>query len=360
VQLEWIELFLIAGGCFVALVIALVLTIGRTSLEIELSLEPQRVEAGEQSVGRVAATNVGTRRVLPVRLEAPVAKGIARFDVPSLAAGDTWDEIFVIPTERRGIVPVGPVSSMRGDPLGLARRALAWADPIDLYVHPKTVRLAGLTAGWIRDLEGHTTNDLSPSDVAFHTLREYVPGDDRRHVHWRTSARQGRLMVRQFVDTRRTHLGLILSTATTDYADEDEFELAVSIVASLGVGALVDDQMVSCTTGSRAMPSHTPNKLLDTLAGVDLGPRRADLTVLTRRSMQTVRGASVVVLLAGSHATPAALRAAAEVFHRDVRVVGIRAVPGAALRAQVVGSTAVLDVGDLAELPRVVRTAVAR
>ena len=35
------------------------------------------------------------------------------------------------------------------------------------------------TVGFIRDIEGATTQDLSSADVSFHALREYVPGDDR-------------------------------------------------------------------------------------------------------------------------------------------------------------------------------------
>ncbi len=90
--------------------------------------------------------------------------------------------------------------------------------PTDLYVHPRISSLERLGSGFLRDLEGQTTQDLSPSDVAFHTLREYVPGDDRRHVHWKTTARIGKLMVRQFVDTRRSFLSIVISTDPADYA----------------------------------------------------------------------------------------------------------------------------------------------
>jgi uncharacterized protein (DUF58 family) len=359
-RLGWDELLLVAGGCLVAVAVALVFTLGRASLDIGIELDPHRIVVGEQAVGRVSVTNTSPRRMLPARLEAPVGAGVARFEVPTLAAGASWDELFVVPTTRRSIIPIGPVSSVRGDPLGLARRALAWAEPVDLYVHPKTVRLAGLTSGWIRDLEGRPTNDLSPSDVAFHTLREYVPGDDRRHVHWRTSARLGTLMVRQFVDSRRSHLGLVLSTSSADFASDDEFELAVSTIASLGVSALVEDQAVTVTTGGRPLPAYAAPRLLDGLAGVELTARRADLASLVRHSVPIVRGASVVALVTGSRVAPTALRAAAQIFHHDVRVLAVRTQPGVQAALQTIGSTTVLDLGGLDDLPRVMRATVSR
>lgn len=359
-RLGWEELLLVAGGCVTVLVAALLMTLGRADVRIALTLEPQRVVVGEDAVGHVAVTNVGSHRTLGMRLEAPVGAGTATFDTPGLAAGETWEELFVIPATRRGIVPVGPVQSVRGDPLGLARRPLAWAERIDLYVHPRTIRLPGLTVGWLRDLEGRPTNDLSPSDVAFHTLREYVPGDDRRHVHWRTSARLGNLMVRQFVDTRRSHLGLVLSTNRADYTDEDAFELAVSVVGSLGLGALFEDQVVTLTTGPRALASHAPSRLLDSLAGVEAAQRPVPLTTTTRHAAPLVRGASVVALVTGGGISPAGLRAAADAFHHDVRVVGVRAVPGTELSFRTVGSLSLLDVGSLEDLPQVVRATVSR
>ena len=78
------------------------------------------------------------------------------------------------------------------------------------------------------------TTDLSSADVSFHALRDYVPGDDRRHIHWKTTARTNKLMVRQFEETRRAHLAISLSINTEEYASEDEFELAISAAASIG------------------------------------------------------------------------------------------------------------------------------
>ena len=141
----------------------------------------------------------------PIRLELRVGAAVARFNLPSLASGRQHDELFVIPTSRRAVVEVGPARTVRGDPLGLLRREVAWTGVTELFVHPRIVGLDPLGSGLLRDLEGQSSNDISMSDLAFHTLRDYAAGDDRRYIHWRTSARTGQLMVRQFVDTRRIH-----------------------------------------------------------------------------------------------------------------------------------------------------------
>ena len=359
-RLGWKELLLVAGGCLVATVLALASTAGRSPLSVELEMSPLRVTAGEQSVGRIAVQNTGRRRVFGIHLEAPIGTGVARFDAPSLGIGDSWDDIFIVPTPRRAILDVGPARTVRGDPLGLARREVISGERMELFVHPRIVRLVGSTAGWLRDLEGRTTNDLSPSDVAFHTLREYVPGDDRRHVHWRTSARLGRLMVRQYVDTRRSHLGLVLSTDLADYATDDEFELAVSIVGSLGVGALADDQTVTVTTGGKPLPAVNGQRLLDGLSGLERGRGAGDVRDLVKRSIPLVRGASVVALVGGSSMDPSILRGAAQRFGHDVRVLAIRAIPGVALARRELGSVFLLEVGDMADLARMMRATVSR
>ncbi|HEU5082427.1 MAG TPA: DUF58 domain-containing protein [Acidimicrobiales bacterium] len=352
-RLGWEELLILAGACIVALGLAVASTVGRLALDIDVDVEPRRVVVGDDAVGRVEATNRRGRRSLGARVEVPVGAGVAAFEVGTLAAGDRWEEPFVVPTHRRSVIAIGPARSVKGDPLGIARREVVSGGEVLLHVHPRTAVLPSVAAGWIRDLEGRTTNDLSTSDVAFHTLREYTPGDDRRHIHWRTTARLGTLMVRQFVDTRRSHLGLVLSTDRSDWASDDEFELGVSVLGSLGRTALLEEQEVTTVSGAHPIPSMTPTMLLDALCSVEREPDGLPLRGLAVRSLHFTRAASVVALVVGSAVDPAAVRAACEHYGRDVNVLAVRCRPGAEASRRRIGNVSMIEVGRLDDLARV-------
>ena len=351
-RLGWEELLILAGSCLVVLVLGVLSTIGRLGLDIDVHVSPVRVQVGGEAVGRVTVTNSRHRPAQGRRIEVPVGAGIAELEVGHLAAGETVEEPFVVPTHRRAVVPIGPARSVKGDALGVARREVVSGGEVELYVHPRTIMLPSFSAGWIRDLEGRTTNDLSPSDVAFHTLREYTPGDDRRHIHWRTTARLGTMMVRQFVDTRRSHLGLVLSTARRDWSDDDEFELGVSVLGSLGRTALFDEQEVTTVSGVHPLPSLTPNLLLDALTAVDLEDDGLALHDLVVRSLSFTRGVSVLALVVGSQVELRDLRAACEHYGRDVTVLAIRCRVGTDVSRQQVGNVSLFEVGDLDDLAR--------
>ena len=132
---------------------------------------------------------------------------------------------------------VKTVFDRRGRTLGLVRRVSTWDNPETLHVHPRTVRVPFEATGFQLDVEGVVTAKLSSSDVAFHALRDYEPGDDRRHVHWASSARLGRLVVRQFEETRRSHHLLVLDTRSGAWPRED-FE-TTSWALSLAVLSLL-------------------------------------------------------------------------------------------------------------------------
>ncbi|MCB0963088.1 MAG: DUF58 domain-containing protein [Acidimicrobiales bacterium] len=353
----WEEFAIVAAACLVSLVIGVVfLFIGDSSLGVLLALTTPRVVAGDPASTSVEATNEASRRMLPVRLETRVGKGVAHVNVPALAAGASHDELFVIPTSRRSIVPVGPVRSVQGDPLGLVRRERTWTGTETLYVHPKTVRVSSLTTGWMRDLEGETTNDRSPSDVAFHTLREYVVGDDRRHIHWRTTARQvdGKLMVREFVDTRRAHLGLLLSVDDEDYRNEDEFELAVSALGSMGLRGLADEQEVTCVAGARRVPSYHGSSFLDSLAGLELGSDDTSLVSSAARGRDVLRSVSVAVVVTGSAGDGSAARAAVDRLGSSVHTIIIRAGADGESVVRASSGAPVIELVMLEDLPRLV------
>ena len=78
------------------------------------------------------------------------------------------------------------------------------------------------------------------SDLAFHALREYVPGDDLRRVHWRSSAKADTLLVRQYHESRSMHAAVVVDDDPRSYASADELETAISVGASLAIRAMTD------------------------------------------------------------------------------------------------------------------------
>lgn len=351
--LGWDEFALVAAVGLVCLLVALMTVIGRTSVEVEVEVNPQRVVVGERAAAQLVVRNETGRRLLPFRMELTVGRSVAEFDVGSLSPGADHDEVFVLPTSRRAVIPVGPAAVVRGDELGLLRRSARHTEPVPLIVHPRTVRVGHLGSGLMRDLEGQVTPDLSPADVAFHALREYEPGDDRRFIHWLTSARVGRLVVRQFNDTRRAHLALILDELTRSYPDDENFEVAVSVAASLGVRALTDEQELTVSVGSQRIPSYSGQGLLDALAAVEPSRRGSGLVEQARELGRSLTAVSLVAIVTGASTSPADLRAAAMRFGEHTRALAIRVDPSNPTGFRQIGSTQIVDLNRLDDLPRV-------
>lgn len=356
-RLGWEELSVAGATAVALLVVAAAFTLGRTGVDVEIDVRPVRVRAGDRAVAAVTTTATGPRRTLGHTMELTVGAAVAELPVPSLRGGDVHEDVLVLPTRHRAVIPVGPATSVRGDPLGLLRRSRVWTRPRPLFVHPRTVALPDLGTGLVRDLEGRATPDAAPADVAFHTMREYEPGDDRRYIHWLTTARTGTLMVRQFVDTRRTHVAVALEEAAVAYGDEDEFETAVSAAASIGVRALEEDQDLSAVAGDRPLPTVAARLFLDALAGVGLRDEPspligAGLDQLRRRAS----GLSLAVLVSGSRASIGDLRAAAVRVPRGVRVVILRVDPGTATASVPFGDHALATLRELDDLPSLLWT----
>ena len=351
----WIELTVPAGALAAALVAGLLLSVGRSTYEVDLEMSDHRVTVGDRAVGRIVVRNVSRRRLLPARIELPVGKGSADFPLPSLGPGGAHEELFAIPTTRRAVVTVGPVRSVRGDPLGMIRRRLQWTGGIDLYVHPKLVSLNGAASGVLKDLEGQATRVISDSDLSFHALRDYVAGDDRRHIHWRSTARMNRLMVRQFEDTRRTHTVLAMSTDPDDYADADEFEIAVATLASIGMQAIRDERELTVLAGGGRLRAGTAGRLLDDVAALEAAPGLHDSTELGRWVAHDVPDATVAILIAGSVPSMSDLRASAMHIPAAVRTLILVVEAGSDGEAATHDRLSLARIGSLMDLPGILR-----
>lgn len=352
----WVELVVAGVVLLAALAAAVPFALGRATYAVGIELEPRRVTAGDRAHGRLLVRNAGERRLLPARMEVPVGESLGRFDVPGLAPGESHESLFTVPTARRTVIRTGPAVSVRGDEVGLLRRTVRWTDAIELFVHPRTVALEPEASGLLHDLEGVASEALTDTDLAFHALRPYEAGDDRRHIHWRTSARTGTLMVRQFQQTRRSHLAVVQSLDASRYASDDEFELAVSVFASLVRQALRADLAVEAATELGPLPTAGSSRMLDAtsrFAPVDSahGSLRAFAGAATRRMTPP----TAVLVVTGSRLDAAELAGAARLFAPDTTVVGFRCALGESVSRTSLRATTLATIGRLDELPRLVR-----
>lgn len=362
--LGWVEAWIAASVAAVLLLLCLPFLFGGHDYAMRLELERDRVVAGSEIGGRLEITNRSHRVSLPGLVDIPVGEGLVEAHVPLLRGGARHVETLAIAARRRGVIRVGPMTIGRGDPVGILRREITWPDVQDVYVHPVTVAIPSTSAGLIRDLEGTPTSTIVDHDLSFHAIREYVPGDSQRHIHWKSTAKTGVLMVRQYEETRRSRIALLLGLNTVDeYASDDEFEMAVSAAASLGVQGIRDgrDVLVSASAeipevvrGSvqsiRTLPTVSAKGMLDAMSEIDASERATRLEDVATLTMQSFPELSIAFLVTGSVLPVARLRAAAFAFPQTVSTVVVRAVPGAEPTMRTVGDLTVITIGELHDL----------
>ncbi len=275
-----------------------------------------------------------------------------RLRVPRLAGGAAHRLEYPLSTRRRGRFDVGPAVLARTDPLHLLRREVRHTGTDVLWVHPRYEALAALPVGFAKDLEGPTTDTSPIGDVAFHSLREYQPGDDYRHIHWMSTARSMTQtpMVRHYVDNRRPHLGVVLDTRTAAMGPE-QFEVAVEIAASMAVSALVQREPATVWTPSEPLLGRqapgTRDDLLDRLALIEQGNAAAgaapDPTATALAMLRADRDVSAVALVTG--ATPAVeLLGFVGQLRRKVRVIVVRVWPVGEARPEALPGARLIDV----------------
>jgi uncharacterized protein (DUF58 family) len=230
----------ILGGVACALVLLAVVLVGRIRpMTVWRTVAVSRVRPGDEVEVELGTTEEGRGRgahLLADRVREPSGERLV--ELPARRPGDTSPLSYRFPAERRGVADLGPLESRRRDPLGLAatRRGSGAVDRV--WIHPRWEPLRALPVGRSGDVQGVFDGGAAGS-VSFHALREYVPGDDVRHIHWRSSARHDRLMVREHVDTSHTRLTVVADdragASGDDLAALDEVASAAASVVATAV-----------------------------------------------------------------------------------------------------------------------------
>jgi uncharacterized protein (DUF58 family) len=104
--LGWQELLLMSFAGLVLVALCGLLSIGRNRLRVEIEVDPHRVVVGGSAAGQVRVINKARQTLVPIAVELPIGADAARFSVPPIATGAQHDELFVVPTQRRGVIPI--------------------------------------------------------------------------------------------------------------------------------------------------------------------------------------------------------------------------------------------------------------
>lgn len=251
---------------------------------------PRRVLWGESIDLTVTSRNRGRLPAPWVSVIDPVPFDLGTVTtrwVTSLRAGETRSMERHLEARRRGRYRLGPGVVATGDLFGLRRARAADVPPVVTVVYPKIVPVGRPRLPASSPLASlPTATSLIEDPDRLVGVRDYLPGDPLRKVHWTATARVGRIQVKQFERgiERTTVLCLDLSRGSFGMATRRAgSELAVTTVASLCVhGVTVEHLAVGLRvvawdplaggdaeqrTPPRADPAHLPS-MLEILARV--------------------------------------------------------------------------------------------
>jgi len=287
-----------------------------------------RVELEVRNRSRLPKAFVDVEDVLPhwLQPEAP-----PHFYLPVLWGGESARFAYSARALKRGCFPIGPVQLQATDPLGVTeyRRRVGEAQEAVVYptalvavrgeamdVHPE---VAGLAPRAARIGEG----------VDFSRIRDYLPGDELRRIHWKATARHDRLQVIDFEHTPATSLTLVVDVARrTDVGlgRESTLEYSVKLAASLAHHTLDNGARVTLALRGRrangivtAVRSDHYYDLLELLARAEADGETPAATAVVELARTGTLSEAVVVLTAALD--PALVEAAREVVLRQARAI---------------------------------------
>ncbi len=229
---------------------------------------------------------------------------------------------------RRGRFRLGPLSLIAGDPFGLFQVKRELSETDSLIVRPQVIDLTSfrlpagsLTGGKVVQKRTYqvTTNAAG--------VRDYVPGDGFNRIHWKSSARKGRLIVKEFELDPLSDVWIILDADHTVHAGTvagyeawrspdvpaippSTEEYMVTVAASLSYTLLQQDRSVGLLIHSAHRVSLQPDrgvrqqsKILDLLAVLETVGRNPLDQVLVAEGQMMSRGTTVLLITPSTRTT---------------------------------------------------------
>lgn len=286
----------------IVLVIAAITVARPPTSVIDRHVDPLKVTRGQPAT--VVLTHRNRSPLPSAPIDATDAIGHLTIDVtiPVTRPRGASEASYRFVTSRRGYLPIGPAVISRRDPWGIFRRSRQVGGQAEISVYSRIVSIPA------PDIVSRLSRDASAADVAagadrFHTLREYVVGDELRKIHWPSSAKTGALVVKQMVDSPQPRILLFCDCDEGSYADPADFESAVDTAGSLANAIAATGVPTTVVVGQSHRTTEVTRtddiaRLLENLLTVETEPKPAASQWL--RSVAIRSRATALVVVTGS------------------------------------------------------------
>jgi uncharacterized protein (DUF58 family) len=246
---------------------------GRGSIEVDRRVLPgELVEGGEvRIIVRVRRRRELLGGSLSVRQRLGTCERVQRIHAPQVELAFAG-----LP---RGRHPLGPLELTLTDPLGLEEIEERLDDGLVVLIRPRIPTLSSVfSSRGARESGAARSTFRRRSGFEIHAIRDYAPGEPLRAVHWPSTARRGRLMVKELDDAPRDELVIVLdqdAEGVAGPAGASSFDAAVRAVGALALAHSLWGRRVALVGSSQAFDTvrvcaagHDWDVALDALAAV--------------------------------------------------------------------------------------------
>lgn len=292
----------VIGGSYV------VTRFGLADLEAGHVLDRLRGEVGDVLRASYTVRNLSRIPKLWLELHNPTTLPVP-LPGRALALGSRSERSWVTYAKltRRGQYRIEPLLLRAADPFGLFESYATVGRASTVIVYPRVEPIPGwhLVPAAVEGSHAHPVRTPQTTPHAT-TIRPYAPGDAYNRIHWKSSARQGELQVKEFDLEQTADVWLFLDLfagAHTGEGDESTIEYAVRATAAIGAQAIYDNRAVAVTaSGGRVVTLHPDRgqrqyqKILQLLAAAQADGTQPLYEVLLENMARLRRGTTAVII----------------------------------------------------------------
>lgn len=210
---------------------------------------PSHVCEGDDVQVRLIVTNrSGGPRLLLSLVDAFCDGGPIR--VPVLAGGESSGVLYSFQPKKRGVYEVADCRIESCSPFGLVHASRSVSVDSPFVVYPKFYELPNASVRLTKSFTGYTgaPGSRAGEGAAFFGLRRYHEGDPIRKVHWESTLRSGKMMVKEFEEDQHSAVALVMDTcrhSVVTRGEDSNLETAIRAAATLANYGLRNEHPVT-------------------------------------------------------------------------------------------------------------------